>query len=55
MNGNYTPFDTAQGRLGDGPRNRDLLRVSGNCLLKTITEPLALRGQTGQGTGLECQ
>jgi hypothetical protein len=35
MNGNYT--------LRDGPKRRDLLRVNGNCLLKTITEPLALR------------
>jgi hypothetical protein len=34
IDGNPTPFDEAQGRLRDGPRRRDLLRVNGNCLLK---------------------
>jgi hypothetical protein len=31
--------------LRDGPRRRDLLRVNGHCLLKTITHPLALRSR----------
>ncbi len=37
INGNHT--------LRDGPKRRDLLRVSGNHLSKTTTEPLALRSR----------
>ena len=37
INGNHT--------LRDGPKRRDLLRVSGDSLLKTTTGPLALRSR----------
>jgi MinD superfamily P-loop ATPase len=37
IDGNHT--------LRDGPRRRDLLRVNGNCLSKTIAQPLALRSR----------
>lgn len=34
INGSHTPFDEAQGRLRDGPKRRNLLRVKRDCLFE---------------------